>query len=150
MADLLDTIAELDLIDHVAPIQLAIRLLIPDGSRLLELAGVRALVGAFDAATLTHRWSHPDPRVDALQRDVASIVGVRVTGDRRAVFDEISVLAHDVFVSAFIDAMKTTLFVPIAFLAFTALTTLLIRRRKRPAAAQGEPVQEQKVAAAAG
>jgi len=93
--DLLDAIAGMDLIDHVAPIQLAIRLLIPDGSRLLELAGVRALVGAFDAGTLTHRWSHPDPRVDALQRDVASIAGVRVAGDRRAVFDEISVLAHD-------------------------------------------------------
>jgi MFS family permease len=67
-----------------------------------------------------------------------------------AVAHQISVLAHDVFVSAFIDAMKTTLFVPIVFLAFTALTTLLIRRRQRPAAAQGEPVQEQKVAAAAG
>jgi radical SAM superfamily enzyme YgiQ (UPF0313 family) len=93
--DLLDTIDELDLIDHVAPIQLAIRLLIPDGSRLLELAGVRALVGAFDAGTLTYRWSHPDPRVDALQREVASIVGVRVAGDRRAVFEEISGLAHD-------------------------------------------------------
>jgi hypothetical protein len=66
-----------------------------------------------------------------------------------AVAHQISVLAHDVFVSAFIDAMKTTLFVPIAFLAFTALTTLLIRRRQRPAAAQGEPVQEQKVAATA-
>jgi radical SAM superfamily enzyme YgiQ (UPF0313 family) len=92
--DLLDTIDGLDLIEHVAPIQLAIRLLIPDGSRLLELAGVRALAGAFDAGTLTYRWSHPDPRVDALQRDVASIVGVRVAGDRRAVFDEISELAH--------------------------------------------------------
>ncbi len=67
-----------------------------------------------------------------------------------AVAHQISVLAHDVFVSAFIDAMKTTLFVPIAFLAFTALTTLLIRRRQRPAAVQGEPAQEQKVAAAAG
>jgi hypothetical protein len=91
---LLDTIAELDLIDHVAPIQLAIRLLIPEGSRLLEIASVRGLVGAFDAGTLTYRWSHPDARVDALQRDVAAVVGVRVTGDRRAVFDEISALAH--------------------------------------------------------
>ena len=67
-----------------------------------------------------------------------------------AVAHQISLLAHDVFVSAFIDAMKTTLFVPIAFLAFTALTTLLIRRRKRPETAQGEPAQEQKVAAVAG
>jgi EmrB/QacA subfamily drug resistance transporter len=66
-----------------------------------------------------------------------------------AVAHQIGVLAHDVFVTAFIDAMKTTLFIPIAFLAFTALTTLLVKRRQRPAAAQGEPVQEQKVAATA-
>src|SRR5205807_1271261 len=32
--DLIDTIAALDLVEHVAPIQLAIRLLVPEGSRL--------------------------------------------------------------------------------------------------------------------
>jgi EmrB/QacA subfamily drug resistance transporter len=63
---------------------------------------------------------------------------------------QIAALAHDVFVSGYIDAMKWTLVVPIAFLAFTALTTLLIRRRQRPAASQGQPVREEKVAAAAG
>jgi hypothetical protein len=93
--DLLGTIASLELIDHVSPIQLAIRLLIPDGSRLLELAGVRALVERFDPQTLTHRWAHPDRRVDDLQRDIASLVGVRITSDRRAVFEEIAALAHD-------------------------------------------------------
>ena len=68
-----------------------------------------------------------------------------------AVQHQISALAHDVFVSGFIDAMKLTLYVPLAVLAFTALTTLLIRRRQRPAAIQGEPAREQeKVAAAAG
>ena len=67
-----------------------------------------------------------------------------------AVQHQIATLAHDVFVSGYIDAMKATLVVPIAFLAFTSLTTLLIRRRKRPAASQGEQVQEEKVAAAAG
>src|SRR6267378_6170706 len=66
-----------------------------------------------------------------------------------AIAQQITALAHDVFVSAYIDAMKGTLTVPIAFLAFTALTTLLIKRRSRPAAAKGEPVQDQ-VAAAAG
>ncbi len=64
-----------------------------------------------------------------------------------AVQHQLTVLAHDVFVSAYIDAMKSTLVVPIAFLAFTALTTLLIKRRKRPAASEGVPAQE-KVAAA--
>jgi len=92
--DLLDTIARLDLVDHVAPIQLAIRLLVPEGSRLLMLEDMRAHVGPFDPATLTYRWAHPDPRVDVLQRDVTALVGMRLTTDRRALFDEIAVLAH--------------------------------------------------------
>ena len=92
--DLLDVLADLDLVGHVAPIQLAIRLLIPEGSRLLELEEVRSLVGAFDARTLTHRWSHPDPRVDRLHEEVASLVGARLTSDRTALFDEICALAY--------------------------------------------------------
>ncbi len=58
--DLLDTIDALDLVDHVAPIQLAIRLLVPQGSRLLELDDMRVHLGAFDPETLTYRWAHPD------------------------------------------------------------------------------------------
>jgi hypothetical protein len=93
--DLLDTLEALDLIDHVAPIQLAIRLLMPEGSRLLELEEVRHLVGAFDPGTLTYRWTHADCRVEDLHREVAALVGIRLTGDRRAVFGEISALAHE-------------------------------------------------------
>jgi len=93
--DLLDTLAALDLVDHVAPIQLAIRLLIPRGSRLLELDEVRTLASRFDQKTLSFLWSHPDPRVDALQADIAAIVGRRLTTDRREAFAAISALAHD-------------------------------------------------------
>jgi radical SAM superfamily enzyme YgiQ (UPF0313 family) len=93
--DLLDTIAALGLVDHVAPIQLAIRLLVPNGSRLLTLEEMRRHVGAFDPQTLTHRWLHPDPRVDALHAEVSALVGARVTADRRAVFADVSALAHD-------------------------------------------------------
>jgi len=93
--ELVDTIADLDLVDHVAPIQLAIRLLVPEGSRLLELDEMRRHVGAFDAKTLTYRWSHPDPRVDALHGEVEALVGSRLTADRRATFDAISRLAHE-------------------------------------------------------
>jgi hypothetical protein len=93
--DLLECLQDLDLVDHVAPIQLAIRLLIPRGSRLMELGDVQALVGPFDAGTLAYPWSHPDPRVDALQREVSHIVGVRTGGDRRTVFEEIAALACD-------------------------------------------------------
>ena len=91
---LLDTVEELDLVDHVAPIQLAIRLLIPNGSRLLELQDVQERLEGFDPVTLTYRWVHPDPRVEALQSEVMRLVGIRLTANRRDVFDEISTLAH--------------------------------------------------------
>jgi Radical SAM superfamily/B12 binding domain len=92
--ELLDLIDELDLVDHVAPIQLAIRLLIPDGSRLLGLDDVRARVRPFDPATLAYPWVHADGRVDDLQREIARLVGVRVGVDRRAMFDEIADFAY--------------------------------------------------------
>ena len=53
-----------------------------------------------------------------------------------AAAQQISLLAHDVFTIAFIDAIKGTLIVPIAFLVFTALTTVLIRGMKQPPARQ--------------
>jgi radical SAM superfamily enzyme YgiQ (UPF0313 family) len=93
--DLVDTIESLDLVDHVAPIQLAIRLLVPHGSRLITTPEMQPHLGAFDPRTLTYRWTHPDPRVDALHDEIATIVGTRLTADRRAVFDAVSALAHD-------------------------------------------------------
>jgi hypothetical protein len=93
--DLVDTIAALDLVDHVAPIQLAIRLLVPAGSRLLDLEDIRRVAHAFDRKTLTYRWRHPDARVDRLHEDVNAIVGSQLTGDRRALFREIHALAHE-------------------------------------------------------
>src|ERR1017187_1173862 len=64
--EFLRTLAELDLATQVAPIQLAIRLLIPEGSLLLELAEIRQLAGVFDARALYYPWRNPDPRLDAL------------------------------------------------------------------------------------
>jgi EmrB/QacA subfamily drug resistance transporter len=65
-----------------------------------------------------------------------------------AVAQQITSLAHDVFVSGYIDALKPTLVVPIAVLAVTALTALLIKRYQRPAVQKGEPVSEELAAAA--
>ncbi len=93
--DLLDLIERLDLVDHVAPIQLAIRLLITQGSRLLELDDVRALIGDFDGATLAYPWAHPDHRVDELHRELTGLVGVRLSDDRRTIFDAIAAVAYE-------------------------------------------------------
>jgi radical SAM superfamily enzyme YgiQ (UPF0313 family) len=72
--DLLDVLAEQGLTENVAPIQLAIRLLIPAGSRLLELAEVSAMVGPFDSAALVFPWKHEDARVDALAHEISQLV----------------------------------------------------------------------------
>jgi MFS family permease len=67
-------------------------------------------------------------------------------GIPESVAQQLNAIAHDVFVTGYIDAMKHTLILPIAFLAFTALTTLLIRRRPRQAA-QEQPQEEVRAAA---
>ena len=96
--DLLETLAELDLVDHVPSIQLAIRLLIPAGSRLLELRDVREITGPFDETALSYRWKHPDPRVDALQCRIEALVqkAQAAGADRRFIFHQVWKLVQDV------------------------------------------------------
>ena len=71
------------------------KLLIPQGSRMLELDDVRQVAGAFDPGTLTFRWVHPDPDVDRLHEEVVAEVGSRLTAHRRELFDSISRRAHE-------------------------------------------------------
>ena len=71
--DLLNVLDDLGLTSHVAPVQLAIRLLVTWQSRLLELPDIQAVIGPFDPKTLTYPWHHPDPRVDDLQRTMMEL-----------------------------------------------------------------------------
>jgi hypothetical protein len=82
--ELLALLVELDLVEHVAPVQLALRLLIPRGSRLLELEDVRAVLREFDEPALLYRWRHPDPALDALAEQALRIAASH--GSRREVF----------------------------------------------------------------
>ena len=91
--ELLRTVAMLDLIEQVAPVQWGIRLLVTQGSRLLELDDIHARVAPFDGATLTYPWVHDDPAVDALQQAIMRLVGVRVTRSRAGTFDAVCALA---------------------------------------------------------
>jgi radical SAM superfamily enzyme YgiQ (UPF0313 family) len=68
--ELLRTLDALGLREQVAPIQLAIRLLITNGSPLLELPDIQAVITGFDPSSLTWPWRHHDSRVDALQQSV--------------------------------------------------------------------------------
>lgn len=91
--DLLRTLAQVDLVENVAPVQLALRLLIPPGSLLLELADIQSAIGGFDRSSLIFPWKHRDPSIDALGHDVFELVRHRMKYPRGDVFEEIASLA---------------------------------------------------------
>jgi radical SAM superfamily enzyme YgiQ (UPF0313 family) len=94
--DLLGVVDDVGLAGNVAPVQWSIRLLVTWASRLLELDDVAARVGPFDARTLTYPWTHSDPRVDELQRQVMHLAGVKLTHARAEAFEAVRELAHTV------------------------------------------------------
>jgi hypothetical protein len=93
---MLEAIERLELVEQVAPIQLVLRLLVPAGSRLLELEEVRRLVGRFDPDRLCHPWDHPDPAMDGLQRELEALVAGRAGEDRRTLFEAVRARAEAV------------------------------------------------------
>ena len=91
--ELLQCIADLDLIESTAPIQLGIRLLLPAGSRLRELEEIRQAAPEFDSEALCYRWKHADPDVDALCVAVQRVVQKTTSESRSQTFDRIWKLA---------------------------------------------------------
>jgi radical SAM superfamily enzyme YgiQ (UPF0313 family) len=71
-ASIFDFLTDLDLLAAVDPVQLSIRLLIPDGSLLLD-SEIAGYIEGYDADALTYHWRARDPLVDDLQRDLAQI-----------------------------------------------------------------------------
>ncbi len=72
--DVLDFVAAEGLIDQVDSVQYTIRLLIPPGSALLSRPAIWRFLEGLDPAAFTYRWTHPDPRMDQLQREVSALV----------------------------------------------------------------------------
>lgn len=71
---LLDSVRERELIDHIDPVQYSIRLLVPPGSSLLSQPSMHPYLGALDQESFTYHWTHPDPRMDELQKAVSVVV----------------------------------------------------------------------------
>ncbi len=90
--------AEQDLIHHIDPVHFSIRLLVPPGSALLAEPDSETWAGTLDAPAFTYRWRHPDPRMDDLQRRVATIVeeGAARDEDATTTFARIWRAAHEV------------------------------------------------------
>jgi radical SAM superfamily enzyme YgiQ (UPF0313 family) len=95
--EFLRRIAELGLIEHVAPIQLAIRLLIPAGSKLLDLREIGEMIGPFDGQALIYPWRNPDPRVDELSLRLQDRVMAWEQDklSRREIFGRVWKMAHE-------------------------------------------------------
>lgn len=93
---LLFWLQRLGLVESVPPIQLCIRLLVPEGSYLLQLPGFRSLLADFDPRILGYPWKHPDPRMDALQSRIQTFVAQaeEQATPRREIFGEIWRMAH--------------------------------------------------------
>ena len=110
---LFDFAEEHDLVDQIDPVQYTLRLLLPPGSAVLTGAGASrssnssistpistsqppSWLGAFDAERFTWRWTHPDPRVDALQAAMAALAEAHSTAGRppRETFAALRALAE--------------------------------------------------------
>ena len=72
--ELLDFVETHRLVDAVDPVQVSIRLLVPPGSLLLESAAMRPFLGELVEEQFYHRWTHPDPRMEALHTEVSAVV----------------------------------------------------------------------------
>jgi radical SAM superfamily enzyme YgiQ (UPF0313 family) len=81
---LLDYVVGADLVDNVDPVQYTIRLLVPEGSLLLERPELTPHLQGYDTNRLSYRWRAADPRMDELQRALADLVEAEAGRDRPA------------------------------------------------------------------
>ncbi len=91
VADLIDFVAAHDLVANVEPIQYTIRLLLPEGSLLLD----QLSVGPYDAERLTWTWSSADPAVDALQRRLVDLIQAAAGESLPATFERIRAAVYE-------------------------------------------------------
>jgi radical SAM superfamily enzyme YgiQ (UPF0313 family) len=72
--DIVDFVAAHDLVANVDAVQYTIRLLVPEGSLLLEREDMRAHLGPYDAERLSYPWRSADPGADRLQGRLSAMV----------------------------------------------------------------------------
>ncbi len=92
--DLFDFVEQEEWVDQVDPIQYAIRLLIPPGSLLLGEAGLQPYLGPLVEESFTCAWTHPDPRMDRLQKEVSREVEMAADEAPEAIFYRLKGLAY--------------------------------------------------------
>ena len=88
---MLDFVDAEGLVDSVDPIQYSLRLLVPPGSLLVDHPAMRPHLGPLVERAFSYAWTHPDPRMDALQAAVARIVeaAAEAHADDAVTFDQV-------------------------------------------------------------
>ena len=81
-----DFLIDLDLLATVDPVQLSIRLLIPEGSLILG-SEMAPYVGEYDPDALTYHWRSRHPLVDDLQRRLAQIAEAGGSDQRGSILE---------------------------------------------------------------
>ena len=71
---IMEFVRDHDLIANVDPVQFTIRLLVPQGSLLLDLPEMTPHLRGYDEERLTYEWRASDLRSDDLQEELAGIV----------------------------------------------------------------------------
>jgi len=94
--ELFDIAESRDLVEATDPVQYTIRLLIPPGSALLNRSDVHRFLGPLDQAGFQYQWTHPDPRMDKLHREVSAAVeaAASTSEDPAATFDRLRAIAY--------------------------------------------------------
>jgi radical SAM superfamily enzyme YgiQ (UPF0313 family) len=94
LVDMMDFVVAHDLMANVDPVQYSVRLLVPEGSLLLVEPTMTAHLGAYEPSRLGWAWSHPDPAMDRLQDQVATLVEARDGQAPERTFDEVDTLVR--------------------------------------------------------
>ena len=72
--DILDFVLAHDLVANVDAVQYTIRLLVPEGSLLVEREDLREHLGPYDSERLSYPWRSADPAADRLQGRLSALV----------------------------------------------------------------------------
>ena len=120
LLDLVDFVAEKEIVAHVDPVQYSIRLLLPPGSPLLALPETQPHLREFDAEKFTFLWTHPDPGMDHLQKEIAARAEMAAQSQEDAVASFVAI--HDLICRAAAPPSRKKFLPPLPALAPPRLT----------------------------
>lgn len=89
LTEILDFVIDHDLVTNVDPVQYTLRLLLPQGSLLLDQSSMAPYLRDYDSERLSWTWTHPDPRIDELQVALVKLVEARIGDEPESTFAEL-------------------------------------------------------------